>query len=143
MSAENDWSELQRFSDWLDQTPPYEAVGRVIIEGARLSLGLLEFCVKQGASRAEVSKWGAAQSMRFLRKNGIDSDWLTRCERALENRNALAHGVWFNAFGRGEAFIKHTRGSESLSGPVVNDSILREWSDALSGLADEVEAMAR
>lgn len=143
MAQENEWSDLREFVDWLETSPPYEAVGRVIVQGARLTLGLLELCVAAGAERAEVPKWGATQSIKYLRKKDFDGELLDECDAALKNRNALAHGVWFNAFGRGQAFLKHDRDLGGFSGPLINEAVLEEWSRTLLRLADLVENKAR
>jgi hypothetical protein len=131
--------DTAQFIEWLERVPPYEQVGRVILEGSRLEVGLLVLTEASGTDRRDMLKMKITQIIKVLRRKGTDSQLLDRCAVAIAKRNLVAHGTWLNLFGRGQALIKHDRDKPGFRGKIISAEQLDDWAQELGTLADAIE----
>lgn len=134
--------DVLAFLDFLNQEPPYEAIGRVIHAGSDLDAGLFALCRHYGVQHDKAVHMRIAGRVELLtKKSGLPVGVLERIAPAMENRNVLAHGTWLNTPGGIQAFMKPEKAApDKLRGPVVDADVLEEWRAELQDLADIVRS---
>ena len=137
MSEDDDINAL----NWMDRQPPYEGIGRVIIEGSSVEY---ELRMLGENKEATWSKWLTANPSDLVARLGtcgVDSDLLDRTSQALGRRNLVAHGSWLNLIDRGEVIVKQDRASGDFKGLVVTSEKLLTWATELAGIAQELRSL--
>ncbi|RYJ07678.1 MAG: hypothetical protein EON52_00025 [Actinomycetales bacterium] len=134
-------AELIRY---LEASPPYEAVGMVILDCGELELNQIKLALLLGqdsdAARHRDKRWD------YLKKHsGLDASIVTRIKTVTAHRDLLAHGAWIHLFNQGEAFVKPDRAdlTSDLKGRKVSAQDLRDWSNELRVLSEFLEAKIR
>ena len=148
-SPQDDWeyNDVARVDDlikYLDEEPPYEAVGRVVVAAAELELNLIGLALDLGIEPKMA--WYRDKRTQFLRRSGaLRDDVLARIAASTESRDLLSHGVWMNLMSRGQAFLRADKESlgQNLRGRLVTPEDLSSWRYELLELVSVVEEARR
>ncbi|MDO8122664.1 hypothetical protein Q6346_15250, partial [Isoptericola sp. b490] len=137
----NEFSHVVELIRWLEMSPPYEAIGQVVVAAAELELHLIGLALDLGLPAEKA--WFRDKRAKYLKSSkALPGDILERIGRSFERRDLIVHGVWINRFGRGEAFARLDRAAlgKKLRGSRVSRDDLDDLRAELAKLADLVEA---
>lgn len=143
-TPDHDAARVDELIRYLEERPPYEAVGRVVVAAAELELNLIGLSLDLGIDPKRA--WYRDKRRKFLRQSSeLPTDVLDRIDASAEGRDLVSHGVWLNLLERGQAFLRPDKESlgENLRGQLVTLDDLAAWSQQLLGLNAIVETERR